>query len=168
MNACKRIDLLCCCTKAWQSTTVLTAFNRYVTSAKKKVLTEARADSTKIKDLLCKVRIAGSRELRQDVMAQSKANPLRKSAYERLPDGLQAGPRHSAPHLQLSVLICSRDEKPPEGNPAGTTQLSSLKEDLVPCSRTFHLNILASSTYVVLPNSKVTRKSVSNLPWKTV
>lgn len=93
-------------------------------------------------------------------MAQSKANPLRKSAYERLPDGLQAGPRHSAPHLQLSVLICSRDEKPPEGNPAGTTQLSSLKEDLVPCSRTFHLNILASSTYVVLPNSKVTRKSL--------
>lgn len=64
-------------------------------------------------------------------MAQSKANPPGEAAYERLPDGLQAGPRHSAPHLQFSVLICSCDEKPPEGNPAGTIQLSSLKEDLV-------------------------------------
>lgn len=113
---------------------------------KKKVLAEARADSTKIKYHLCKVRRAGSWELWWGVMAQSKANPPGESAYGHLPDGLQAGPRHSAPHLQFSVLICSCDEKPPEGNPAGTIQSCSLKEDLVPCSRIFNWITLTSST----------------------
>lgn len=45
--------------------------------------------------------------------------------YQHLPDSLQTGPRHGAPHLQLSILICSCDEKSPEGNPVGTTELRS-------------------------------------------
>lgn len=69
--------------------------------------------------------------------------------YQHLPDSLQTGPRHGAPHLQLSILICTCDEKPPEGNPVSTTELSSLREGLLLLMRMFHWKLPHK---LILPN----------------
>lgn len=35
-----------------------------------------------------------------------------------LPNGLQAGPGHRAPHLQLPILVSASNEEPPERDTA--------------------------------------------------
>lgn len=89
----------------------------------------------------------GSQQADQVRLRIQRTTSLAYLPHSSLPNGLQAGPGHCAPHLQLSILVSASNEEPPEWDPEnhqGTDWLPARSPQKSPptCLSTHSLRIL--------------------------